>query len=243
MRILLVLLPFYSIIDVSCTHEAPSVEPAVTISDNNNQLVEESIPNGLPDAIVPMQQSWEDYQDSLRQILFKSKESKILKQSFLAEYYLRNVVKLKHDSVYFNLDFDLHGYDCGAPDCYSTLVKFHFKLGDSLVFPNEIAFKEKETGCIEKESNLSGKFGLVERTNEVVIYHDEKHLRNLILFSTNKKIPDYAFYIVGMKNEFTSANVVNELNKMELSADEKGGISAFRSTTLTTNEYERFLKN
>lgn len=83
---------------------------------------------------------WEKHQDSLRKKILKGKKSKILKESFLQEMYIRNVATIFNDSVAVNIPFNVHGPDCGAPDCYSTDISFSLKLDDKLIFPENIQF-------------------------------------------------------------------------------------------------------
>lgn len=183
---------------------------------------------------------WEKYQDSLRNEILNRKKNKLLKESFLQEMYIRNVATISNDSVYVNIPFDLHGPDCGAPDCYSTDIRFSFKLGDKLIFPKKISFTEYEHGCVDKEQKLQGIFQLQEETTNHVIYYSTKHKRTLVLFSSNKENETTAFYFTGLgENRVTGQNVYNITN--EYNEEDKNSIYPFTSWVLTTNEYENFL--
>ncbi|MBC5838235.1 hypothetical protein [Flavobacterium muglaense] len=175
-------------------------------------------------------------QDLLTNEMQKAKENKILKESFLQEMYAKKVVTISNDSIVVNIPFNLHGPDCGAPDCYSNDIRFSFKLKDKLLFPMNIRFTEHENGCVEKEQKLLGSFQLVEENSNHVIYYSTKYKRTLVLFSTDKRNGTSAFYFTGLeKNRITGQNVNNI--KKEYNEDDKNSIYPFTSSALTTNKY------
>ena len=183
---------------------------------------------------------WEKYQDSLRNELLNGKKNKILKESFLQEIYIRNVATIFNDSVTVNIPFNVHGPDCGAPDCYSIDISFSFKLGDKLIFPKKISFCEYEHGCVDREQKLSGIFQLLEENTNYVIYYSTKYKRTLVIFSSNKENGTTAFYFTGLgENRINGQNVYN-ITKEYNDAD-KNSIYPFTSWVLTTNEYENFI--
>lgn len=181
------------------------------------------------------------HQDSLRNEIMKRKDNAILKNSFLQEMYIRDFVKVSQDVLFVDIPFNVHGPDCGAPDCYSTNISFNFKLNDSLIFPKNIQFQEHEHGCIDKETKHSGNFELVEETNSFVIYHSLKHKRTLILFSSNNYCGTTAFYFTGIEK-----NSVNKQNLDSIVQNYNDGIEdklyPYISWELSTNEYEMFLQ-
>jgi len=183
---------------------------------------------------------WEKYQDSLRNEILNRKKNKILKESFLQEMYIRNVATISNDSVTVNIPFNVHGPDCGAPDCYSTDISFGFKLGYKLIFPKKISFTEYEYGCVDKEQKLSGIFQLQEETTNHVIYYSTKHKRTLVLFSSNKENGTTAFYFTGLGENRINGQNVNNIMK-EYDEEDKNSIYPFTSWVLTTNEYENFI--
>jgi hypothetical protein len=94
---------------LECTNK-----PSVLVTDekvNNKTTRKDSI-------------DWEKRQDSLRKKILKGKKNKILKESFLQEMYIRNVATISNGSAIVNIHFNVHGPDCGAPDCYSTDIIF-----------------------------------------------------------------------------------------------------------------------
>lgn len=179
--------------------------------------------------------TWEQYQDSLREEILKRKENIVLKNSFLQEMYIRNLVKVLNDSLFVIIPFNLHGPDCGAPDCYSTDVSFSFKLGDSLIFPEKLQFAEYEHGCIDHEKTLSGNFQLIEQTGKHIIYHSVKEKKTLVLFSTNKHTGTLACYFSEKdKIKITGKNIYKILDEIDEST------YPFTGTILIRNEYEHF---
>jgi hypothetical protein len=184
---------------------------------------------------------WSNRQDSIRNEILNRKENKMLKESFLQEMYIRDVVRVSNNSLFVVIPFNLHSFDCGAPDCYSTDVSFNFKLGDRLEFPKTLPFTEYEHGCVPEETKLSGTFKLQEETEKHVIYHSEEHKRTLVLFS-NKVIGTTAFYFVEVEENKINGKSVYEI--LEKDTDYLNSFySIYRSWILTTNDYENnFLK-
>lgn len=188
---------------------------------------------------ILMESDWEKHQNSLRNEILKQKENKVLKESFLQEMYIRNVVCASNDSLFATIPFNLHSFDCGAPDCYSTDVSFSFKLGDTLKFPKILSFKEHEYGCVPEETKLSGTFQLMEQTEKHVIYYSTEHKRALILFS-KKVLGTTAFYFAKIEQDKINSKSVYEI--LEKDADFLDSFGIYRSWVLTTNEYENFLQ-
>lgn len=184
---------------------------------------------------------WKKHEDSLRNEILKSKENKILKESFLQEMYIRNIASVSKNSLFVTIPFNLHGADCGAPDCYSTDISFRFRFGDTLIFPKTLQFQEHEHGCVDKEKHLTGDFQLIEQTDRHVIYHSTKQKRTLVLFSSNKDNGTTAFYFTEVgQNRINGKNVYNIMK--DYNEEDKNSIYPFTSWILTTNEYETFLK-
>lgn len=184
---------------------------------------------------------WKKHEDSLRAEILKSKENRILKESFLQEMYIRNVVTVSGDSLFFEIPFDLHGPDCGAPDCYSTDISFRFRLGNALAFPKTLRVDEHEHGCVPKEKRLTIDFQLIEQTDKYVIYHSASQKRTLALMNSNEYAGTTAYYFTEVgQNSINGKNLFS----IEKGYDDQDGKSVypFVSAILTKNEYERFLK-
>lgn len=189
--------------------------------------------------LIESNSNWKQHQDSLREFILNSKESEILKNSFLQEMYIRDVVALKNNRVHINIFFDIHGLDCGAPDCYQTELYFNFELGDSLKFPKKVPFTVHEYGCIENGINLNDLFQLKEENENIVIYTSSKGKCVLVLFSNNDKSGNYAYYFDDIDLDLINVrNIMNILNQQE----EEDAIIPYKSWLLSINEYENFLK-
>lgn len=182
----------------------------------------------------------ERHEDSLRSAILRKKENAVLKESFLQEMYIRNVATISSDSVFVTIPFNLHGPDCGAPDCYSTDIHFSFKLDATLVFPKTFQFQEHEHGCVDKEKKLSGSFELVEETRKHVIYHSGKHKRTLVLFRSNKENGTTAYYFTGVRQNRINGQNVYTIVK-DYNEGDTNSVYPFTSWVLTTNEYENFI--
>lgn len=184
---------------------------------------------------------WEKHQDSLRKEILDGKENQLLKESFLQEMYVRNVAAVANDSIEIHIPFDVHGADCGAPDCYSTDIRFSFKLGNKLVFPKNLQFIEFESGCVDQEQTISGHFLLIEKTEKHVIYYSAKHKRTLVLFSSNEISGTIAYYFTGLEqNRINGTNVYSIMRNFN--EEDENSIYPYTSWVLTTNEYDHVIR-
>ena len=105
--------------------------------------------------------NWEAFQELLRTELVKSKSPNFLIGSLLEELYIRNLVTASYRELTFSIPLDLHGYDCSAPDCYSTDLSFRFPHDHQLSFPDEFSFNIHEHGCVDSTFRASGTMKLV----------------------------------------------------------------------------------
>ena len=179
---------------------------------------------------------YEKYQDSLRKLLYNSKPNQNLKLSILQELYLRGLVHKVNEKLIFNLPFDLHGLDCGAPDCYSTDFKFEIPYNKPIEFPETIEFTMNEWGCyVDPEIKIKGKFKLIERSSEFINYYSYETKGNLII---KKKGKLYYF-----PNTEPNAIKVDLIDKMlESFNDENPKFEyPYQSTIMNAFEYDRFI--
>jgi hypothetical protein len=186
------------------------------------------------------QLNWAKHNESIRNEILKSKENKILKESFLQEMYITNLARVSNDSVFVNIPFDLHGLDCMAPDGYVTDVSFSIKLGDTLIFPEKLKIQEHEHGIVEKEIRLSGFLTLVEKTDQHVVYHSADHKRTLILFNSAQDHSSNAFYFSGIDLNRIKAQSFSQYVK-EYDEEDKNSIFPFTSRVLLFKDYDYYL--
>ena len=70
------------------------------------------------------------YRDSVDgNFLKQNVDEENLKDSTFVEQHLKamfenDIISITEDSLFFVIPFDIHGFDCGAPDCYETVVSF-----------------------------------------------------------------------------------------------------------------------
>ena len=168
---------FFLTLLIGCDTQ-PSQE-FITIIENEeiNEVVEEK-DNLSEIPVVNSEESWEETQDSLRHLMLSKKINKRLKKSILKELYLRGLVHVRANSLYVDIAFNLHAFDCGAPDNYSTNLSFWLPFSkNKKLFPDTIR-------CLEEEHDHDIVFNmnLCEETDSVVVYKSNKLKRMLFIF-------------------------------------------------------------
>jgi len=177
-------------------------------------------------------------QDSIRSLILETKQNKILRNSFLQELYIKNLVTEKDNQFNFELPFDLHSLDCLAPDCYVTKISFSIPKSKSILFPKEIKISIVEEGCgieIEIKKNIS--FILIESSNDYINYYSEKLHSNLIITEN----PYQLYYFPKSKSQPLKIKQINKLFKDYDDENDEYNIP-YRSSIFETNEYDRFTK-
>lgn len=183
--------------------------------------------------------TFEETQDYLRTILLNSKPNEHLKSSILQELYIRGLVNEIGGKIRFKLPFDLHGLDCGAPDCYSTDISFEIPATYPIEFPKTINFKLVEHGCgIKQEISENGMFELVEQSSEYVNYYSKKQKSNLVILGEKREL----YYFPNTQQNSIKVALLNAFFDEFDEEDEHAGFP-YQSTIMTTNEYENFLGN
>jgi len=182
---------------------------------------------------------WEAYQDSLRTELVKSKSPNFLIGSLLEELYIRNLVSVSYRELTFNIPLDLHGFDCGAPDCYSTDLSFSFPHDHQLSFPDELSYNIYEHGCVDSELRTSRTLKLVEHGDNFVNYYSTDQQSNLVIIGKDER-QEYVYYFSEVELNEIKASLINELLD-NFPEDEPTESPPYRSTQLLTKEYEQFL--
>lgn len=185
-------------------------------------------------------QNWDALQDSLRGILLKSKPNQALKPSILEELYLRGLVQQESESFKFTLPFDLHGFDCGAPDCYSTDMTFEIAANNPVLFPEEIRFKMHEHGCVNPETSMAGTFEIEEQTREFINYYSKSQGSNLLIFRKDSR-QEYVYYFPLTKKDSTKGDMIDKLLK-NFNEEDQNVVAPYRISSMTTREYQGFLE-
>ena len=179
---------------------------------------------------------FEKTQDSLRNLLLKSKPNNNLKSSILQELYIRGLVSQEGEKISFKLPFNLHGLDCGAPDCYSTDISFEIPATVPMEFPDKINFKLHDHGCIKKEKLINSTFELKEESTEFVNYYSEELKSNLIIVDNGR-----LYYYSHLKDGSVKLETIEKM--FENKEFEESETVPYQSTVMISNEYENFLKD
>jgi len=180
--------------------------------------------------------NWEKYEDSLRNQLLKSKPNNSLKSSILEELYIRGLVYQKEDKIIFKLPFDLHGFDCGAPDCYSTDITFDIPAKEPIEFPDKINFKLFEYGCIDNEISNDGIFELVEVSSEYINYYSKTNLSNLVIIKEENQL----YYFPNVKPNTIKVKLIKNIIE-NYDDEDTNSIVPYQSTDMNRVGYELFM--
>ena len=166
--------------------------------------------------------------------MLDSKPDENLKNSLLAELYLRNLIHRNKEVIEFNLVFDLHGFDCGAPDCYSTTIKFNIPYVKPVSFPKTILFSFEEEGCtIDKEISREGIFQLQEESEIGVNYYSKSEKSNLVIQKEGTRTNLYYF-----PNTTKGKIQLKSINQFIESIDEISEESKVPYTSVVMNMYD-----
>lgn len=225
------LIVFFSLLVISCSSNQKNVD--VTVQDKESFT--ETFSN-IKETTTAAENQFEEVQDSLRQVLLDSKSNENLKAGLLQEFYLRALVDQKEDKIFFNLPFNIHGLDCGAPDCYSTDISFSIALSEPLEFPDKVDFKLIEQGCMDKEEAKNSVFILKEESQDYLNYFSEELKSNLII----KRNGDL-YYYPHLKSNSINTETIDEM--FETNGFDDADIVPYQSTVMTSNDYQQFIKH
>lgn len=182
--------------------------------------------------------TFEKTQDSLRKRLLNSKPNENLKSSILQELYIRGLVNQVQDKIKFELPFNLHGFDCGAPDCFSTDITFEIKAKKPIEFPKKINFQLIEHGCgIENKVKENGIFELVEQSSKYVNYYSKKQQSNLVIIGDKKEL----YYFPDTKPNSIKVDLIETLFK-EYDEENPKFTEPYQSTIMRYYDYGDFIK-
>lgn len=224
---------FFSLLILSCSNN----ENKKVITEQTEVVSEKIIAKN--EKIIKEELTFEETQDSLRTLLLNSKPNENLKSSILQELYIRGLVNQINDKITFEIPFNLHGFDCGAPDCYSTDITFEFIAKEPIEFPKTINFKLSEYGCgIENEISENGIFELVEQSPKYVNYYSKKQHSNLVILGEKGEL----YYFPDTEPNSIKVELIDKIFD-EYNEEDENAIVPYQSTIMTTNEYENFIEN
>jgi len=156
----------------------------------------------------------------------------LLENGFLHSYWRKGVVLEADGRVQFDLRFDLHGFDCGAPDCFQTDIAFDFNLGDSLQFPSSLPFQLHEHGCKE-ERGFEAVFTLQSEDENCVIYHCPERNAVLVLFSKIEENEDFFYFFEGVETNKITNETFSKFLKVSMKDETK---QPYMSTSMRSYE-------
>lgn len=88
---------------------------------------------------------------------------------------------IQNDWFRFDLGFDLHGPDCGAPDCYTTHLSLSTKLDTHNQKINDLEGEIYESGCSENQAIRKVKFEVLFCSASILMLKDEKNGLMLVI--------------------------------------------------------------
>ena len=173
-------------------------------------------------------------QDSLRNELLKIKKDKLLLNSVFEEHYIRGLVTNEKDLLKFKLPFNLHGSDCGAPDCYTTLLEFEIPNSSPLKLPKKIKVNGMEYGCVENKK-WSYDFKLIESSDQLVNYYSDKLKSNLYFTRKGRLI----YYPHEKENSISLVELDQMYDNWEFDDSE---LTPYLSNKMTIMDYKVFME-
>ncbi|GJH40917.1 hypothetical protein RCZ04_14670 [Capnocytophaga sp. HP1101] len=188
---------------------------------------------------------YDGYQRAIRKLVLQQKAENYLKNTCLEEFYLLGFASTTKDSIKVILPFNLHSFDCGAPDCYTTEVRFSLVKEKPIVFPEKLAFYEEQTGCTENY-HFKNVYKLVEATHKHVIYHCKAWRRTLVLFFPKEKgswSGDANYFVGASSKRFNGKNIYTVAqNYDENKTESEWNIAPYMIKSFKQREYEHMLK-
>ena len=181
--------------------------------------------------------SFQETQDSLRGLLLKSKPNKNIKASLLQELYIKGLVNQVGDAIVVKVPFNLHSFDCGAPDCYSTDVTFKIPATNPIVFPKEINFNIKEYGCgIKQIMILKTPFKLIAQSPNHVNYYSEKIKSNFVILGEKRTV----YYFEDVQPNEIKIDLIHKIIEGQ-DDDDPNAIIPYRSFIMESKSYSDFI--
>ncbi|MFA7326465.1 MAG: hypothetical protein WC121_07375 [Candidatus Kapaibacterium sp.] len=159
----------------------------------------------------------------------------ILINSVLRVPFLSGMVKSSDNKFECNFSFDLHGFDCSAPDCYTTNLKFIIPILNPLNFPNEIDIEYSELGCgIDSIVSKVLNFKLIEENSNYLNYYSVLESSYLFIFKEDKH-KEYVYYFPNTMGEILK---ISELDSIIKNYNDNVNLVPNRISKIVTLDYE-----
>lgn len=160
-----------------------------------------------------------------------------LSSSPLEVAYTNGLASIEANIIVFEFPFDLHGIDCGVPDCYTTILKFELTYTEPLLFPDEINIKITETGCnVINDVVTFTHFQLSESSTNYLNYFAKTESSNLIIIKNDKR-KEYIYYFPNTNGEIIKVSELDSVFKNH-NENENNNLIPFRISRLVTLDYE-----
>lgn len=203
-------------------------ESSVTLSDET--IIAERI-------IIDTTLTFEEQQKILRKRLLDTKPNENIKASVLQELYIKGLVNQIQDSIVFELPFNLHSFDCGAPDCYTTDILFKIPASTPIEFPAKINFTQVEHGCgIDGEIIDNTTFELIEQSTEYLNYYSSKKKSNLIILGKEREL----YYFTDVDRNAIRVNLIDKIMN-DYDDDDPEDTAPYQSTLMRHKDYMDFM--
>lgn len=115
------------------------------------------------------------------------------------------------------LNFDLHNRGSVAADCYVTQVSFSMPHRlERPIYPDTLAFKEQETGCVSEASERTGIFVQIAELDTQVWYETlPPHQAVLLLLKRTQSGQSRALYWRAVRSDLLLGKTLEELYELE----------------------------
>lgn len=182
-------------------------------------------------------EDWLDNQLKIKQQLLQKLPDTALKNSPFQELYLKDMIQDSANVYYVNISFNLHGFDCGAPDCFATDVSFHIdKQSLTQQVSTPLVYQASTAGCgYETPSVYQGKFNVMTFNRDSLVLQDSEMFNTLyILRNDSNQI--YAYYY-----ENVDSNYKDMMPYQSFDIDNELSIHPYMNTSLRSFEYELWM--
>lgn len=142
------------------------------------------------------------------------KDDNLFSNPFIDELYKYGVVKINGDKVDVEIPFDSHSNDCGAPDCYQTMVSFQLPNKNPMILPEELEILYYDTGCYAEDDKSKSplKFVMTQKGTDIIVYYNWFSKSSLVLFTRDNPKEGFslAFFLVGISvDKLTPQDIYN----------------------------------
>lgn len=111
----------------------------------------------------------------------------------LAYYAKKKWIVKSNKHIQLTLPFDVHGLDCGAPDCYTTELLCSLPVLAAQITPKSFIVQVAEYGCVEQKTLGPVQFELCEQSQNFLNFY-AKQLGSNLYFTKNGAVYYYVHH-------------------------------------------------